>query len=648
MRTIVIASGKGGTGKTTLTVNLAQALASEINVGVLDCDVEEPNCHLYLKPGFAPEHSVTTPVPLINQEACNACGLCARTCEFHALLALPQGPLLLPELCHSCGLCSLVCPEKAISETPREVGKLASGIVERLRREEARLAGPNQEEATPTRKGIYLRWGVLNIGEARAAPVIRAVKDLSQLPPLDLVLLDAPPGVACPVIETMRGADVAILVTEPTPFGLHDLELAVEAAGELGIPVGVVINRIGVGDLRVHEFCFSRGIPVWLEIPEDKHIAEACSRGEIIAASDHEFARKLRALADAALNLAERRGAMQPNQVSTLELKLSPATELELPPALELGQSFTAELEQPLAAEPKQLVVVSGKGGTGKTTVAGALTSLISSKVLADCDVDAPDLHLLLDPRPRHAEPFVGGKVVYMEENRCNACGICQRYCRFEAILAPPETQSQGSAYSVDISSCEGCGVCAHVCPNQAVVMQEAERGEWFISDTRHGTLVHARLNLGGENSGKLVALVKEKALELAREGGAALVLVDGPPGVSCPVISSASGAALLLAVTEPTVSAEHDLERLVQLARVLAAPLAVCINKVDVNPEIAERIRNFCSVTGIPVVGELVYDARVVQAQTEGKTVVETRDSPVADQIMAMWENVKRMLDER
>ena len=616
MHTIVIASGKGGTGKTTLAVNLAQAMASQCRVGLLDCDVEEPNCHLYLKPDFAPDKPVTVPVPSINPETCNACGLCARACKFNALLALPKEPLLLPELCHSCGLCTMVCPEKAISETPREVGKLGSGKIHTSVVSNTQVAGTSKE--------LYFRWGVLNVGEARALPVISAVKSLSQAPPLDLVIVDAPPGVACPAIEAMRKADVAILVTEPTPFGLHDLRLAVEAAVELGVPVGVVVNRMGVGDLRVHDFCRRSGIPVWLEIPEDRRIAEACSRGELLANFDQDFASKLRTLASQALSLAD---------------KGSAARQLE---------ELASQSQQKPGPEPKQLVVVSGKGGTGKTSVVGALASLIPSKVLADCDVDAPDLHLLLDPKPKQAEPFVAGKVARIQENRCNACGICQSYCRFQAILAPPEAKDQGAAYAVEESSCEGCGVCAYVCPNEAVELHEAQRGEWFVSDTRHGTLVHARLNLGGENSGKLVTLVKEKALEVGREGGAALVLVDGPPGIGCPVIASASGAALLLAITEPTVSAEHDLKRLVELAKQLSAPLAVCINKVDVNPQIAEQIRHFCATAAIPLVGELVYDTAVARAQAQGKTVVETQDSPVSDQIRAMWENVSRILNEK
>jgi len=272
---IVIASGKGGTGKTTLAVNLATALAAEASVGLLDCDVEEPNCHLYLRPSFDATEPVTTLIPVVDEQACTGCGLCARACTFHALLALPGFPLLLPELCHSCGVCAYVCPEEAVSEGQREIGVLGSGEVGNL----------------------YFRWGRLHVGEARSTPVIRVTKDPASAPALDTVIIDAPPGVACPAVETMRGTDFALLVTEPTPFGLHDLILAVETARQMGIPCGVVINRMGIGDSRVNDFCGAEGIPILLEIPDDRRIAEACSRGEVFAAIDEAFASQLRAFA---------------------------------------------------------------------------------------------------------------------------------------------------------------------------------------------------------------------------------------------------------------------------------------------------------------------------------------------------------------
>ena len=272
---IVIASGKGGTGKTTLSVNLAVALAGEASIGLLDCDVEEPNCHLYLKPSFEATEPVAVAIPLVDEQACTGCGICARSCEFHALLALPGVPLLLPELCHSCGMCSYVCPEEAISDGRREIGLVGAGEV----------------------SGIYFRWGRLHVGEARSTPVMRAVKDLTTAPRLETVIIDAPPGVACPTVEALRGADFAVLVTEPTPFGLHDLRLAVQTVQQMNIPFGVVVNRAGIGDSRVNDYCLAEGVPILMEIPDDRRIAEACSRGDVFAATDAAFAAGLRDLA---------------------------------------------------------------------------------------------------------------------------------------------------------------------------------------------------------------------------------------------------------------------------------------------------------------------------------------------------------------
>jgi MinD superfamily P-loop ATPase len=272
---IVVASGKGGTGKTTLSVNLAVALADQESVGLLDCDVEEPDCHLYLKPPFDATAPVSVAIPVIDGVACTGCGLCARACEFHALLALPEAPLLLPELCHDCGACAYVCPEEAISDGGREIGLVGAGEV----------------------GGLYFRWGRLHVGEARSLPVIRAVKDLTGYLDLDIVIFDAPPGVACPTVETLRASDFALLVTEPTPFGLHDLRLAVDTARQMNIPCGVVINRAGIGDNRVDDFCTSEGVPILMEIPDDRRIAEACSRGQVFAATDEAFAAGLRNLA---------------------------------------------------------------------------------------------------------------------------------------------------------------------------------------------------------------------------------------------------------------------------------------------------------------------------------------------------------------
>lgn len=297
-----------------------------------------------------------------------------------------------------------------------------------------------------------------------------------------------------------------------------------------------------------------------------------------------------------------------------------------------------------LAQPPKQLVTLSGKGGTGKTSLVAAFAALAADKVLADCDVDAADLHLVLDPQPRRRETFTSGKEARIIPERCSACGECATFCRFDAIHL---VGSDGGRpyYAVDPLACEGCGLCVRVCTSGAVDLVEAERGEWFVSDTRHGPLVHARLNIGGENSGKLVTQVRNEAVALARQTGSPLVLVDGPPGIGCPVIASVTGADLVLVVTEPTVSGLHDLERVTELVAGFGLPVAVCINKSDLNPDMAGRIRELCAAQGFPVVGMLGYDTSVVRAQVEGKSIVEYGGSPVADQIRDLWKTLETAL---
>jgi MinD superfamily P-loop ATPase len=296
------------------------------------------------------------------------------------------------------------------------------------------------------------------------------------------------------------------------------------------------------------------------------------------------------------------------------------------------------------APSPKQLVILSGKGGTGKTSLVASLAALAPSKVLADCDVDASDLHLLLDPSPRLMETFRAGKEALIAPDRCCRCGLCAEYCRFDAIRTAASNGGK-PAYSVDPIACEGCGLCSIVCTSKAITMLEAERGRWFVSDTRHGPLVHAQLNIGGENSGKLVTVVRNQAMALAQETGAALVIVDGPPGIGCPVIASVTGADLVLAITEPTVSGLHDLERLARLVKGFDLPIVVCINKVDLNLDMASGIRDLCAAHEVEVVGELAYDTAVVHAQVQGRSIVETGDGPVADQIRAIWSILENKL---
>ena len=277
----------------------------------------------------------------------------------------------------------------------------------------------------------------------------------------------------------------------------------------------------------------------------------------------------------------------------------------------------------------KELIVVSGKGGTGKTSIAACFAALVGNKILADADVDAPDLFILLEPRIRERESFRAGFRARIRRDRCTACGDCRDLCRYQAISAD---------YVVDEMECEGCGVCAHFCPAGAVELEEKECGEWFISDTRYGPLVHARLGVGEENSGKLVTTVRHNARLVAEERGLDLVIVDGPPGIGCPVISAITGANLVLIVTEPTLSGLHDMKRVAALVKHFAIPTVVCINKYDLNPEVTAEIMRYCQESGIRLVGTVPYDPVVSRALVRKRLIVEHEDGRVSAEIRSLW----------
>jgi len=283
----------------------------------------------------------------------------------------------------------------------------------------------------------------------------------------------------------------------------------------------------------------------------------------------------------------------------------------------------------------KELVVISGKGGTGKTSVTASLAALASSPVIADCDVDAADLHLVLQPQIRESHEFLSGHEAVIRPDDCSGCGICMDLCRFDAVR-PDE-----DVFIIDPIACEGCNVCVHFCPEQAIDFPQSLSGKWFISDTRLGPMVHAKLGVAAENSGKLVSLVRNEAKRVAGEENRKIVIVDGPPGIGCPVIAAITGASKVLVVTEPTVSGEHDLERVLHLARHFEIPASVCVNKWDINPEAAGRIEQKALALGARLAGRIRYDPDVTRAQIENKAVVET-DAPSAEDIRQVWENLK------
>jgi len=294
----------------------------------------------------------------------------------------------------------------------------------------------------------------------------------------------------------------------------------------------------------------------------------------------------------------------------------------------------------------RELVVVSGKGGTGKTSVTASFAALAGAVVLADCDVDAPDLHLILGPTDTRSRPFVGGKVAVLDEAACTGCGRCADACRFGAIVATRTGgNGRGSRFAIDPVSCEGCGVCSLVCPEGAVSLREETGGESLISQTRFGPLVHARLRPARGNSGRLVTLVRETARDLALDRSAPFILADGPPGIGCPVIASLAGADAVLIVTEPSLSGLHDLERVAGVARKLRVPAAVCVNKWDLAPGVTERLERWCSGQGITAIGRIPYDPAVTRAQVRGLCVVEHGDGLAASAIRRIWERASATL---
>ncbi len=284
---ISIASGKGGTGKTTISTSLARALGKQAQL--LDCDVEEPNCHIFVRPEIRTSEPVYLPVPKVDEEICTRCGTCGDICQFSAIVVIGKNVLTFPELCHGCGGCSLLCPEKAITEESRELGVLETGF-----------SGD-----------LEFVHGVIRIGEAMSPPLIKEVK--AKIDPEKIAILDAPPGTSCPVITTVRDTDFVILVTEPTPFGLHDLKIAVDAVRPLDIPMGVVLNRSDIGDSEATAYCAEQNLPVLMEIPHDRRIAEGYSRGITLVESAPEYTdrfldmyREIETLASPAKGDAER------------------------------------------------------------------------------------------------------------------------------------------------------------------------------------------------------------------------------------------------------------------------------------------------------------------------------------------------------
>jgi len=285
-----------------------------------------------------------------------------------------------------------------------------------------------------------------------------------------------------------------------------------------------------------------------------------------------------------------------------------------------------------------ELLVISGKGGTGKTSLAAAFAALSDNKVICDADVDAADLHLVMAPTVKEQHDFQAGYTAVIKADKCTGCGICRDLCRFDAI---------SNNYVVDPTACEGCSVCVHFCPENAVDFVRNTCGQWYVSDTRFGPMVHARLGIAEENSGKLVTLVRQEAKALAEGQGRSFVLTDGPPGVGCPVIAAIGGVDGVLLVTEPTVSSIHDMQRVVELAAHFQVPVMVCVNKWDLNPDMTSKIERFAREQGLSLAGNIPFDPIFTTSMVNGQTIFEGNGrSDAGDAVTAVWENVIAKLE--
>jgi len=280
----------------------------------------------------------------------------------------------------------------------------------------------------------------------------------------------------------------------------------------------------------------------------------------------------------------------------------------------------------------KEITVISGKGGTGKTSFTGSFAALSANAVFTDCDVDAANLSLIMRPVLQETYDFKASRKAFIEEDKCIRCGLCRKLCRFGAI---------SDALRIDPLSCEGCGVCYHACPEEAITFEEAVSGQWFISNTPYGPLVHARLGIAEENSGKLVTLVRNRVKEIARDEDRSLILTDGPPGIGCPVIASLAGASAALVVTEPTLSGVHDMERVLDVCRHFKVSALVCINRYDLDEENTREIEKYCQRQSVPVVGKVPFDKVVTEAMVEGLPVVEYSDGTVSRKIKEIWAEI-------
>lgn len=608
--TIAVSSGKGGTGKTFVTTSLAKVLEREgRKVTVLDCDVEEPNSHLFLDAPDSSREPFELEAPIgIDASACTACGACVEACTYNALAKLKDNILFFKNLCHICGACSIVCPHDAIQTGARVIGECVSAYSGELE----------------------LHYGLLETGEGGMSP--RLIQKVKEKVGEGVTILDSPPGTSCPVVETVKDADVCVLVTDPTPFGINDLKLAVNMCRQLGHEPAVIVNRAEYHDNKLKEYCANEGLAVVGEIPDERKIAECYSEGRLVV---NEFEEYSKLFSKIACNIAE--------YAFTKKLPLA-----NKPTGTkDAGSNDHSEVEKksasPAPQNTKELVVISGKGGTGKTSIAAALCSLAGTIAIADCDVDAADMHLVLPHEVKQTGVFSGSNVAVIDKAKCAACGLCRERCAFGAIRL--EYADSKLCLKVDSSACEGCRVCGLICPRGAVSYKPKINGNWYTSTTPYGPMAHAKLGIAEENSGKLVSLLRRKKDVLAREYNIEHSIIDGSPGTGCPVIASVTGAEYALVVTEPTVAGLHDMKRVLDLTAHFKIKSGVVVNKSDLNQTKTNEAEKTARAYDADFIGTIPYDKNCTLAQMEGVSLIEFGDGPASQALRDVWRQLQKKL---
>ncbi len=603
---IVIASGKGGTGKTTVAVNLAHYLSTvkKEKVRLFDCDVEAPNAQFFVQSELTEKIDVKAPRPVWDEQLCSFCGDCASICQFNAIAVTKKEVIVFNELCHSCGACSHLCPEQAFKVENVTVGHI---------------------QLSPQHDPFYFAQGTLNVGESLAPLVIQRLKN--EIKEEEINILDASPGTACPVVKALDGMDYCLLVTEPTVFGLSDLKLACLLTEQMEIPTGIVINRSHGKDEIIEQFAMQCGVPIVAKIPFEKKYASAYSKGKILLKDFTELNEVFESICSSIQT-----NKQVPQMVSSIDC-----------PPLSAEIDFLG-YDNNSSDPAKEILILSGKGGTGKTTLSAAFGELMDNCVFADTDVDAANLYLLGKPQNFQTEDFYSGQTYSINQEFCIECGMCKKICHFDAIKV--EKKKDHKIFRIDELSCEGCGLCSRVCISSAISSKPVCSGKWYLGVTEKAPMSYAKLGVGKENSGKLVSVVKENALQLAKECGAVSLLIDGPPGTGCPVISSLSGVQLVVIVTEPTCSGVGDMIRTIQLCQHFGVCFVIIINKCDLNEEISSQIRLIASQHNSEVIGEIPFDLNVNEALKKGQNLVLYGQGEAYHAVIKTWEKLKKIIE--